>query len=104
MTVSAQVIDDIIAAFEAQGMQVDQYYPELGHGQQELPIRHAPALRAADNQVFYRETVRNVAYQHSLYASLAPKAMARSSRQRSAYSLQSVGYCGPEECDVRRER
>ena len=73
MTVSAQVIDDIIAAFEAQGMQVDQYYPELGHGQQELPIRHAPALRAADNQVFYRETVRNVAYQHGLYASLAPK-------------------------------
>ena len=73
MTVSAKVIDDIIAAFEAQGMQVDQYYPELGHGQQEMPIRHAPALRAADNQVFYRETVRNVAYQHGLYASLAPK-------------------------------
>lgn len=73
MTVSAKVIDDIIAAFEAQGLQVDQYYPELGHGQQEMPIRHAPALRAADNQVFYRETVRNVAYQHGLYASLAPK-------------------------------
>lgn len=73
MTVSAQVIDDIIAAFEAQGMAVDQYYPELGHGQQELPIRHAPALTAADNQVFYRETVRNVAYSHGLYASLAPK-------------------------------
>ena len=73
MTVSAQVIDDIIAAFEAQDMQVDQYYPELGHGQQEMPIRHAPALRAADNQVFYRETVRNVAYHRGLYASLAPK-------------------------------
>ena len=73
MTVSAKVIGDIVAAFEAQGMQVDQYYPELGHGQQEMPIRHAPALRAADNQVFYRETVRNVAFNHGLYASLAPK-------------------------------
>lgn len=73
MTLSANVIDDIVAAFEAQGMAVDQYYPELGHGQQELPIRHAPALAAADNQVFYRETVRNVAYNHGLYASLAPK-------------------------------
>ena len=52
---------------------MDQYYPELGHGQQELPIRHAPALTAADNQVFYRETVRNVAYSHGLWASLAPK-------------------------------
>ena len=73
MTTAAQVMDAIIAALEAQGIQVDQYYPELGHGQQELSIRHAPALSAADRQVFYRETVRNVAYQHGLYASLAPK-------------------------------
>jgi glutamine synthetase len=73
MTMAAQVMDAIIAAFEAQGIEVDQYYPELGHGQQELPIRHAPALAAADRQVFFRDTVRNVAYQHNLYASLAPK-------------------------------
>ena len=72
-TPAAQVMDDIVAALEAQGIETDQYYPELGHGQQELPIRHAPALAAADRQVFYRETVRNVAYQHGLYASLAPK-------------------------------
>jgi glutamine synthetase len=73
MTTAAHVMDAIIAAFEAQGIEVDQYYPELGHGQQELPIRHAPALAAADRQVFYRDTVRNVAYQHNMYASLAPK-------------------------------
>ena len=73
MTVAATVIDDLVAALEAQGLEVDQYYPELGHGQQELSIRHAPALAAADRQVYYRETVRNVAYQHDLYASLAPK-------------------------------
>jgi len=73
MTAAAQVIDAIVAALEAQNIQVDQYYPELGHGQQELSIRHAPALAAADRQVFYRDTVRNVAYQHGLYASLAPK-------------------------------
>jgi len=73
MTTAAQVMDAIVAALEAQNIQVDQYYPELGHGQQELSIRHAPALAAADRQVFYRDTVRNVAYQHNLYASLAPK-------------------------------
>jgi glutamine synthetase len=73
MTTAAPVMDAIIAALEAQDIQVDQYYPELGHGQQELPIRHAPALAAADRQVFFRDTVRNVAYEHSLYASLAPK-------------------------------
>ena len=73
MATAALVMDDIVAALEAQGIQVEQYYPELGHGQQELSIRHAPALAAADRQVFYRETVRAVAYRHGLYASLAPK-------------------------------
>ncbi len=32
-----------------------------------------PALRAADNHVLYRETVRGVAFRHGLWASLAPK-------------------------------
>jgi glutamine synthetase len=73
MTAAARVMDDIIAALESQGIPIDAYYPELGHGQHELPIRHAPVLRAADNQIWFRETVRNVAHQHGLLASLAPK-------------------------------
>src|SRR6266571_1494459 len=32
-------------ALQAQGMQVENYYPELGHGQQEMSVRHAGALR-----------------------------------------------------------
>ena len=52
---------------------VEQYYPELGHGQQELSVRHAPALRAADNMVWYRETARGVAWRQGLWASLAPQ-------------------------------
>src|SRR6185436_15970482 len=47
--------------------------PELGWGQQELSIRHASALRAADNQITYRQTVRAVAAQHGMVATLAPK-------------------------------
>jgi glutamine synthetase len=64
---------DLVHALRAQGLQVEHYYPELGHGQQEMSIRHAPALRAADNHVIYRETVRGVALRHGLWASLAPK-------------------------------
>ena len=75
MAAAAEVMNDIVAAFEAQGIPIDGYYPELGHGQHELPIRHSPALRAADNQIWFRETVRNVANQHGLLASLAPKPM-----------------------------
>jgi glutamine synthetase len=63
----------LLRAFEAQGLRVEHYYPEYGHGQQEVSIRHAPALRAADNQVFFRETVRAVAFRQNLWASLAPK-------------------------------
>lgn len=75
MTAAAEVMDDMIAALEEQGIPIDGYYPELGHGQHELPIRHAPLLRAADNQIWFRETVRNVADEHGLIASLAPKPM-----------------------------
>jgi glutamine synthetase len=54
-------------------MAVELYHPELGHGQQEMSITHAPALAAADRQVWYRETARGVAWRHGLWASLAPK-------------------------------
>jgi glutamine synthetase len=64
---------DLVRALEAQDLQVEHYYPELGHGQHEVVIRHAPALRAADNHVLYRETVRGVAFRRGLWASLAPK-------------------------------
>jgi glutamine synthetase len=67
------VIQDIIAALTDQGLTVELSHPELGWGQQELSIRHAPALRAADNQITYRQTVRAVAAQHGMVASLAPK-------------------------------
>ncbi|MFI6319139.1 glutamine synthetase family protein [Nonomuraea sp. NPDC050556] len=66
----------LIRALERQGLQVEHYYPELGAGQQELSVRHAPALRAADNQVLYRETVRGVALRMAMWASLAPKPIA----------------------------
>jgi glutamine synthetase len=64
---------DLVAALNKQGLEVEHYYPELGHGQQEVPIRHAAALRAADNHVLLRETVRAVAIRHGLWASFAPK-------------------------------
>lgn len=70
---SAQIIDDTIRTLEQQGIQVEQFMPELGPGQQELSIRHADALRAADNVLIVRETVRGVARQHGVIASFAAK-------------------------------
>jgi glutamine synthetase len=73
MTQAAALIDELVAALQTQGIAVQQYYPELGHGQHELSIRHAEALQAADNHVKLRETIRGVAFGYGLYASLAPK-------------------------------
>src|SRR4051812_23545310 len=73
MTASQDFADALAGALEAQGIVLEQYYAELGHGQQEISTGHAPALRAADEQVLVRETIRGVASSLGLVASLAPK-------------------------------
>src|SRR5437870_3419060 len=72
----ATVIGAILDALDQQNLEPRQYYPELGPGQQELSIQHAPMLQAADRQIAVRETVRAVALQHGLTASFAPKPFA----------------------------
>jgi glutamine synthetase len=73
MTAAQAYVDALADALERQEIGLEQYYAELGHGQQEISTEHAPALRAADEQVLVRETIRGVAAQHGLVASLAPK-------------------------------
>ncbi len=73
MDSAAPVMVEIIEALVSQGVHPEQYYAELGPGQQELPVRFADALRAADNQITLRETARGVALRHGLLASFAPK-------------------------------
>ncbi len=74
---AATVMDDIVAALESQGLEVEQAINEYGPGQQEIAIRYADALRAADDQLKFRDTVRGVAeVGHGLVASFAPKPFA----------------------------
>ena len=73
MTASQDYANELAAALEAQEIVLEQYYAELGHGQQEISIRHRPALQAADEQLLVRETSRGVAAGQGLVASLAPK-------------------------------
>jgi glutamine synthetase len=73
MTAAQDYANELAAALEAQQIVLEQYYAELGHGQQEISIRHSPALQAADEQLLVRETIRGVAARHGLVASLAPK-------------------------------
>lgn len=84
---SSEYVDALVAALEAQRIPLEQYYSELGHGQQEISTAHAPAVQAADEQLLVRETIRGVATKPAikgeggkpdkpgldLVASLAPK-------------------------------
>jgi glutamine synthetase len=73
MELHREVIGAISDALTAQGITVEQYYPESGPGQQELSMGYTQALQAADQQVLFRETVRSVAGQHQRRASFVPK-------------------------------
>jgi glutamine synthetase len=70
---TAAVMVETVAALEAQGMVVEQAINEYGPGQQEISVGHTDALRAADNQVKFRDAVRGVAARHGLLASFAAK-------------------------------
>ena len=72
-TAAQDYAEDLAAALDAQAIPLEQYYAELGHGQQEISTGHAPAMVAADEQLLVRETIRAIARQHGLVASLAPK-------------------------------
>ena len=69
----AEVIDSLLETLESQGISVELFHTELGPAQQELSIRHADVLRAADNVCLVRESARGVARQFNLLATFAPK-------------------------------
>jgi glutamine synthetase len=71
-----EYIGELVDALGQQGISVEQYYAELGAGQQELSVTYADALRAADNQITVRDTARGVAMKQGLIASFAPKPFA----------------------------
>ena len=73
MASSQDYVEALADALERQAIVLEQYYAELGHGQQEISTGHAPALRAADEQILVRETIRGVASRLGYVASLAPK-------------------------------
>ncbi|MGP1383814.1 MAG: glutamine synthetase family protein [Thainema sp.] len=78
MDMQQPVIDAIADALVAQDIEIEQYYPESGPGQQEISVRYTDALTAADQHIVFRETVRTVAAQHGLTATFVPKIFADS--------------------------
>lgn len=74
MDLASPYILPMISALEKQGVMVEKYYPEAGHGQHEIPVRHQTGLQAADQQVVFKETVRGTALTNDFRVSFMPKA------------------------------
>jgi len=67
---------DVLAALDDQGVQVEQLHPEYSDGQFEVSVAAADPVRAADDSVLVRQTVRAVAQRHGLKVSFAPSVIA----------------------------
>ncbi|MCW7945111.1 glutamine synthetase [Streptomyces hygroscopicus] len=63
---------ELLAAFEAQGVDVDQIHPEYAAGQYEISVRALDPVAAADRSVLVRQTIRAVSRRHGLKVSFAP--------------------------------
>jgi len=63
----------MVIQLEAMGIEVEAGHHEVAPGQQEIDCRMKPGLVSADNIVTLKWVIREVAKQHSLFASFMPK-------------------------------
>ncbi|MEW1654901.1 glutamine synthetase family protein [Streptomyces sp. NPDC093707] len=67
---------DVTEALTVQGVEVLQIHPEYAPGQFEVSTAAGDPVRAADDVVLVRETIRAVSARHGLRASFAPSVVA----------------------------
>ena len=63
---------DVVRCLSEQGVEVDQVHPEYGDGQFEISVAAQDPVRAADDLVLVRETIRSVTRGHGMRASFSP--------------------------------
>jgi glutamine synthetase len=64
---------DTAIALEALGIHVEYSHHEAGPSQHEIDIRHADAMKMADDCMTYRITVKELALKHGWHATFMPK-------------------------------
>lgn len=64
---------EVVAALEAQGLDVQQFHPEYAAGQFEVTIRHLDPVAAADAVVLLRLTVHRIARRHGFRVSFSAR-------------------------------
>ena len=64
---------ELMLALEGMGLEVEMGHHEVSRGQHEIDFRYADALRAADNVVTLKYTIRALAARQGLIATFMPK-------------------------------
>ena len=70
---AVRVRTELMAALDTMGLEVEVGHHEVAIGQHEIEFRFADALKAADNVLTLKYTVKAIAAQHGLIASFMPK-------------------------------
>jgi glutamine synthetase len=71
-----EVLDEIVAALRAVGIDVYQIDHEDGNGQFEVNFTYADALKSADNFTFVKMAASEIAHKHGMIATFMPKPFA----------------------------
>lgn len=70
---ASPVLQQMCAALEEMGQQVEQVHAEGGPGQFEIVTRYSPAMAAADAMLVCKEVISSVARRNGMVASFLPK-------------------------------
>ena len=91
MTAAQDYADDLVAALDAQGIPLEQYYAELGHGQQEISTAHAArgCGRPTSSSSCARRSAASPPARPGRVA--RAEAVARQRRQRRPHPLLALG-------------
>lgn len=64
---------DICLALEDLGFEIEASHHEVAGGQHEIDFKYAEALRAADNIMTFKQTVKKIAQKNNMHATFMPK-------------------------------
>ena len=64
---------DTVLVLKQMGIPVEYSHHEVAPSQHEIDLRYADALTMADSAITYRLVVKEIAYQHGVYATFMPK-------------------------------
>ena len=70
---AVRVRTELMSALDTMGLDIEVGHHEVARGQHEIDFRFADALKAADNVLTLKYTVKAIAAQHGLIASFMPK-------------------------------